>query len=231
MTVERNLITKEFKRYIWPLCKVHGFSKINGRILWRYRDGIVDVIQLQGSYYNGVASMPHEFFINLGVFIVPLDLDVRHEREKAIPSEPDCHLRGSILGRDTSGHRITGGAWQIQQDGSNLESVFLRLQKAIETEALSWFRQFEGLPEILSYLVNGGADNELGSGRIGSAHRTFMAARLAQHLGDAPSAEACFDAYLRWYDQYPEWVRGEQYELALEGLAEARALLASVPRN
>ena len=33
MTEEHGFLTREFKRYIWPVCRIHGFSRINGRTM------------------------------------------------------------------------------------------------------------------------------------------------------------------------------------------------------
>jgi len=74
MTDEHRFLTREFKRFVWPLCRIHGFSRIDGRTMWRYRDGMIDVVNLQGNGWNRTGE-PQGFFINIGVWTSPDFMD------------------------------------------------------------------------------------------------------------------------------------------------------------
>ena len=218
MQIDRNFVTREFKHFIWPLCKVYGFSKISGRTMWRFREGATDVINLQGDRWNTLGE-PQRFFINLGVYLTGIERSwVRQERGRALPSEGDCDLRGALR-RTMLGGRTDVG-WAIAPDGSDVEEVMRSLQAAFEDDGFPWFRRFWEPDQILHYMMETErGNNEIGLGRLGSPSRTRMIGLYALSLGRHDLAER----YLVEYEKCCS--AGEIDDLVVAGLVRVRDAL------
>lgn len=181
--VDAKVVAQEFKRVVWPVAVVHGFSKIRGTTIWRYRDGGVDVLGLQSSKWNMLQDESFEFFVNYGVHFTAIPpVDVRVERRKLLPKEGDCHIRERLVPTE-------GRDWKLDRQGANLERVFLDLQAVFEAVTLPFYRRFwdpseairavsrsEGIMGCPSWLMDYWVGHlELAQGNVGEARARISA--------------------------------------------------------
>lgn len=221
MPIDRNIVTKEFKRYIWPLCRIHGFSKINGRTMWRFREGAIDVINLQGDRWNGGPGESQRFFMNLGVYLTGIERPwTRRERGRPIPTESECDMRAALRRPTMPG--AWGGDWTVDGDGENIEDVFTSVQEALEHHGFPWFRKFWDADQTLQYLMETEGDGEVGLGRLGSPHRDWTTGLYALSLGRWDLAEHYLSKSEASFASSPYGTENDAYAMVAAGLSKAR---------
>ena len=185
--MDAKLVAKEFKRVVWPVARVHGFSKIQGTTMWRYRDHGIDVFNLQGSKWNSLMDEPFEFFVNYGVHFTDIpDFGIRSDRGKLMPKEHECHFRRRLNRTEK------GAGWELARNGDNLEAIFLELQAGFEGVVLPWYRKYWDLEEAVKTIQTEGR----GVFSTPEWLVDYRIAHLALAMGRADEAERRLAAFL-----------------------------------
>jgi len=102
--MDSRVASKLIRSEIWPILRRQGFTKLNARNAWRYRQPLIDVVNFQSfnSYLaEGIGCTTYSFGVNLGVYVQD-GLDSQVKRNKAgrlLPHEAECAYRVQLKKR------------------------------------------------------------------------------------------------------------------------------------
>jgi hypothetical protein len=141
-TIDRKTIVKAYRALIWPVLEADGFTTFKGSAAWRYREKIIDVIDIMFFPISKTRQWgldPHCFALSGGVFYpfipyigpaIPVD-----KAGKLQPPEIACTDRVTPNRRMKQSHNYPN-IWNIAADGSNLKDVFSDVKFVLEQELL-----------------------------------------------------------------------------------------------
>lgn len=156
-------IDKYLRRYLSPILRDSGFSKVSARKAWGWSGHAISVLQIRaiGSYASYVSGWPPmSVCVWVGVYydFIPF---IGHRPPKndpkgrLIPEEWYCHMR-SHLSRTLdqsiytarlprSGERERTDVWWFERDGSNIEGAVENIAQCFIDEGKPWFERYTDL--------------------------------------------------------------------------------------
>ncbi len=94
--------------------------------------------------------------------------------------------------------------WHVGSNHSNLSLVIAEMQRLLLSEGLAWFERFASAHDVLHLMLHENtAEVVMGSGRMGSPVRNYVAGFLALSLGEYDHAEQYLGAAQEQWDDVP----------------------------
>ena len=156
-------INKLLRKYLSPILRENGFTKVSARKAWGWKDHCVSVLQIRavGSYFSDVTGWPPmSVCVWAGVYSdfipfnghTPPKLD---EKGRLVPDEVYCHMRSHLSrtldqGRFTAllsnpAERVRKDIWWFERDGSNMEETVEDIALRFVDEGKPWFERYTNL--------------------------------------------------------------------------------------
>ena len=184
-------INKLLRRYLSPILREHGFSKVSARKSWGWKGKCVLVLEIRavGNYFSQVTGWPP---MSVGVWtgvyydFIPFDEHAPpkiDEHGRLVPSLTHCHRDLELTcsldqGRFTDrlfnpAERSRTDIWWFEPDGSNMVEAVENIALCFVDQGISWFQRYTDLESAL-------ADIEL---EPDGYSKYYKASYLARELG------------------------------------------------
>ena len=182
---------KLLRKYLSPILRENGFSKVSARKSWGWKDSSVLVLQVRsvGSHFSAVTGWPPmSIFVWIGMYYnfipcnghPPPSLD---EKGRLIPDASQCHMQADLscsLDQSQFTDKLSNPAdrtrtdiWWVERDGSNMIEAVENIALSFIDQGIPWFRRYADLEAAF-------ADVELERDCYVKYHR---ASYLAKELG------------------------------------------------
>ena len=160
-------INKLLRKYLGPILRENGFTKVSARKAWGWKDKCISVLQVRavGSYFSDVTGWPPmSVCVWTGVYynFIPFDghtppkLD---EKGRLVPDEVYCHMQSHLSCSLDQSHftrqlsnpaeRIRTDIWWFERDGSNMIEAVENIALCFVDQGLSWFERYTDLQTTL----------------------------------------------------------------------------------
>jgi hypothetical protein len=156
-------IDKLLRRYLSPILRENGFTKVSARKAWGWKNKCISVLQVRavGSYFSAVTGWPP---MSVGVWtgvyydFIPCDGRTppkRDEKGRLAPDEASCHMRSDLscsLDQSHFTHQLSNPAehsrtdiWWFERDGSNMVDAVENVALCFVDQGISWFQRYNDL--------------------------------------------------------------------------------------
>ena len=156
-------INKLLTKYLTPILRENGFSKVSTRKSWGWNDKCVSVLQVRavGSYFSSVTGWPP---MSVGVWtgvyydFIPFNGHKppnRDDKGRLIPDESYCHMQSHLscsLDQSRFTHNLSNPAerartdiWWFERDGSNMVEAVENIALCFIDQGIAWFRRYSDL--------------------------------------------------------------------------------------
>jgi hypothetical protein len=156
-------INKLLRRYLSPILRDNGFSKVSARKAWGWRDKCVRVLLVRavGNHFSQVTGWPPmSVCVWAGVYYdfipfnghLPPGLD---EKGRLAPDVSSCHLTLDLLcslDQSQFTHQLFNPAeherkdiWWLEPDGSNMVDVVENITLNFVDQGIPWLRRYTDL--------------------------------------------------------------------------------------
>jgi hypothetical protein len=166
-------INKLLRRYLGPILRESGFSKVEARKAWGWNDRSISVLEIRavGSYFSVVTDWP-PMSVNvwMGVYYPfipfdgnqPLPLD---DKGRLLPREYHCHTRSHLactLDQTRFTYQLPNlpergrtDIWWFERDGSNMTEAVENIALSFVDEGKPWFARYTDLEKTFAEIEAG----------------------------------------------------------------------------
>ena len=160
-------IDKVLRRYLSPILRESGFSKVNARKSWGWHGHCVWVLNVRavGSYFSDVTGWPSmSVGVWTGVFYDFIPFEGQSikvdDRGRLIPEEWYCHMRSHLsctLDQSAYTKHLSNPAerkrkdiWWLERDGSNMIEAIENIALSFVDEGKPWFEKHTDLQDTFA---------------------------------------------------------------------------------
>jgi hypothetical protein len=156
-------IDKFLRKYLSPILRENGFTKVSARKAWGWKDHCVSVLQIRavGSYFSDVTGWPPmSVCVWTGVYydFIPFDSNTPPKvdgKGRLTPDEAYCHMRSHLARSLDQSHftnqlsnpaeRLRKDIWWFERDGSNIEQTVENIAFRFVDEGKPWYERYTDL--------------------------------------------------------------------------------------
>jgi len=192
--MDSKVVSRELWKVVRPVLKGAGWTSFAGRTARRFSDRRIDVVNFQSfnSYLaSAIGTTTYSFSIRLGCFFPAIPHSgIKVKQGLLNPAEHHCQLRYTIHKKFSQPECARTDVFYVDPKGKYLATVVEAVRQDISTEALSWFRRFSDMQEVLRTLMEDDESMEgtWGFGAKPSPARNLYTGYVALALGKTPLA-------------------------------------------
>ena len=156
-------IDKVLRKYLSPILRENGFSKVSARKSWGWHGHCVWVLNIRavGSYFSDVTGWPPmSVCVWTGIYYDFIPFGGRtppkaDDKGRLIPEEVTCHMRSHLsctLDQSVYTKRLSNPAeqerkdiWWFEPDGSNMVEAVENIAFCFVDEGKPWFEKYTDL--------------------------------------------------------------------------------------